>query len=142
MEADITEEEVRKLLGRMKQGRAAGHDGITVEMLRAGGAPVVSFLTDLFNVFLRSQVLPTDFNLGLLVPLLKPGKKSGHEGSFRPVMLLSVIRKLFAAVVLDRVKPILYGEIRERQAGFRAGRSTADGVFFMRMMCERACLGE
>ena len=30
----------------------------------------------------------------------------------------------------------------ESQAGFRPGRSTADGVLFTRMMCERALLGD
>lgn len=141
MAADVTEEEVGKVLGRMKLGRAPGHDGITVEMLRAGGRPVVNFLTKFFNLIIRSEMVPRDFNLGLLIPLLKPGKKARKE-NFRPVMLLSAMRKLLAAIILDRAKPALYGEIRERQAGFRSGRSTADGVFFMRMMCERACLGD
>ena len=141
MAADVTEEEVSRVLGRMKLGRAAGHDGITVEMLRAGGTPVIRFLTQFFNTIIRLETVPRDFNLGLLIPLLKPGKKARRE-NFRPVMLLSVLRKLLAGIVLDRVKPVLYGEIRERQAGFRSGRSTADGVFFMRMMCERACLGD
>jgi hypothetical protein len=141
MAADITEEEVGDLLGKMTTGRAAGHDGITVEMLRAGGRPVVSFLTQFFNLIIRTEVVPKDFNLGLLVPLLKPGKRARKE-NFRPVMLLSVLRKLLAVIILERAKPLLYGEIRERQAGFRSGRSTADGVFFIRMMCERACLGD
>ena len=44
-------------------------------------------------------------------------------------------------VLATRSASCLPGYVRESQAGFRAGKSTADGVFFTRMMCERSLLG-
>ncbi len=103
---------------------------------------MVRFLTGLFNLCIEMEVVPEDLNEGLLVPLLKALKPMLVVSSNRPVMLLSVIRKLLTSILAERHKPPVYSHVRERQAGFRAGRSTADGVFSVRMSCERACIGD
>ena len=142
-DSPFTQEEVAKSLGKMPKGKAAGVDGLTVEMLKAGGAIVVRFLTFVFNLLIETdKEIPQDLNLGLMVPMLKAMKAMGVAGNHRPVMLLSVIRKLLTSTLAERQKSAVYSRVRERQAGFRSGRSTADGVFFMRMMCERACIGD
>ena len=56
-------------------------------------------------------------------------------------MLLSVVRKVLTSVITRRTTHHASTYVRESQAGFRAGRSTADGVFYSRSLCERALLG-
>ena len=71
---------------------------------------------------------------GLIVPIYKAGKPLGHPKSYRPVMLLSVVRKILTSILTRRHTL----HVAESQAGFHPGRSTTDGVFYARTMCERA----
>jgi len=56
-------------------------------------------------------------------------------------MLLSVVRKVLTSIITKRCEVPIQDYVAETQAGFRPGRSTADGVFYARTMCERALLG-
>ena len=56
-------------------------------------------------------------------------------------MLLSVVRKILTSIITRRATDQVDDYVAESQAGFRPGRSTADGIFFTRSMCERALLG-
>ena len=79
---------------------------------------------------------------GLIVPIYKAGKPLGHPKSYRPVMLLSVVRKILTSILTRRHTLHVQSYVAESQAGFRPGRSTTDGVFYARTMCERALLGD
>jgi len=52
---EITELEVQKAIKKLKCGKACGLDGITAEMLKAGGKDVVLFLTRMFNVLFENN---------------------------------------------------------------------------------------
>ena len=69
------------------------------------------------------------------------GKPAGIPKSFRPVILLSVVRKILTALLTKKITPSMQNYVRDTQSGFRAKHSTADGVFYTRMMCERSLLG-
>ena len=65
--------QVRKL----KKNRAPGICGITAELLKSGGAPVISWLLPLFTLIWKYCVIPTDWNLAIILPLWKgKGSKS------------------------------------------------------------------
>ena len=57
-------------------------------------------------------------------------------------MLLSVVHKVLTSIITSRTTVNASTYVRESQAGFRPGRSTADGVFYCRSLCERALLGD
>jgi len=79
---------------------------------------------------------------GLIVPIYKSGKPIGIPKSYRPVMLLSVVRKVLTSILTKRSTEFMQEYVRESQAGFRPNHSTADGVFYTRMLCERSLLGD
>ena len=84
---------------------------------------------------------PDDMRSRLVVPVCKPGKPLGKLKSYRPIMLLSVVRKVLTSVLTKRSTDDITVCVSETQAGFRPGRSTTDGVFETRSLCERALLG-
>ena len=44
-----------------------------------------------------------ELNCGILIPLQKPGKKKGLASNLHPVILLSMIRKIFAIYLIRRI---------------------------------------
>ena len=58
------------------------------------------------------------------------------------MMLLSVVRKIWTALLTKKITPSMQNYARDTQSGFRPKHSTADGVFYTRMMCERSLLGD
>ena len=67
----------------------------------------------------------------------------GIPKSYRPITLLSVVRKVLTCILNRQTRTEAEDSyVRESQAGFRPGRSTADCVFYSRMLCERAMLGD
>ena len=54
---EITEEEIRRAIARLKRGKAAGVCGIQGEMLKAGGDTVVRWLHIIFNIVWEKEKL-------------------------------------------------------------------------------------
>ena len=75
------------------------------------------------------------------MPIYKNGKPKGAPKIYRPVMLLSVVRKVLTTIIKKRISTNIQQFVDESQAGFRPGRSTANGVFCLWSLCERALLG-
>ena len=66
---DISGEEVRTGLRRMKKGKAQGPDDIPVEAWIALGNKGVEFLVKFFNRLLRGEKMPDEWRRSVLVPL-------------------------------------------------------------------------
>ncbi|CAK1577991.1 unnamed protein product [Parnassius mnemosyne] len=55
---DVSLSEIRMALQHLKNGKAPGEDGITAELLKAGGKPVLEVLQKLFNSVLHGGITP------------------------------------------------------------------------------------
>ena len=67
----ISEEEINKAIQRLKNGKAAGADGVSAELLKSGGQVVVEKLTNLCNEVWYKQTVPQDWKNGIIIPLPK-----------------------------------------------------------------------
>ena len=56
----ITKGEIRKVVREMKNGKAAGIDSITVEMLKADVETTTDVLDELFQIIWDQQKIPED----------------------------------------------------------------------------------
>jgi hypothetical protein len=80
--------------------------------------------------------VPVAWKDGIITALYK-GKGSKAECcNYRPITLLSVPGKVFAHVLLARMKPLLHLSRRPQQSGFTSGRSTADAILALRLLAE------
>ena len=127
-------EDVRAAIQKQKVGGAVGQDGISSEVLRAGSDILAGWLSSFFNVIRQLQHCPADLTTGIIVPIYKNGKPKGAPKSYRPVMLLSVVRKVLTTIITKRISTNIQQFVDESQAGFRPGRSTADRVFCVRSL--------
>ena len=57
--------------------------------------------------------------------------------NYRTISLISHPSKVMLNIILNRLQPQAEEIIAEEQAGFRAGRSTSEQIFNLRILCEK-----
>ena len=96
--------------------------------------------SDLHSIFTRvweDEVDPEEWHQGIIIPLYK-GKGSRSDCSNnRRITLLSVPGKVFAKVILSRIRPTLLAHRRPQQSGFTPGRSTCDRIVTLNNIAQR-----
>ena len=101
-----------KLYGEL--AKFVGHKEFEVKVDTVGKA--VSFLIHNF--------IPVNMLRGILVPLIKDKfGDASDSNNYRPVMLSSVLLKLFEHCLLEKIDPFI--SLNDRQHGFRKRYSTA-----------------
>ena len=131
-----TVDEVRRSIEKLKNGRAAGGDGITPELLKCAPVPIANALHALFCKVWETGRVSVSWRDGIIVPLYKGKGSTAECSNYRPISLLSVPGKVFAHVLLNRLNPLLVQSRRPEQSGFTAGRSTADAILALRLLAE------
>ena len=72
----------------------------------------------------------------LIITLPKKGNLQLCQ-NYRTISLIRHSSKVMQKVILNRLKPQAEEIIAEEQAGFRAGRSTTEQTFNLRILCEK-----
>ncbi|KAJ8375265.1 hypothetical protein SKAU_G00058450 [Synaphobranchus kaupii] len=132
---EISKEEVRAAMRRMKSGKAVGPDDIPVETWRCLGEMAVEFLTRLFNNILESETMPEDWRRSVLVPIFKNKGDVQSCSNYRGIKLISHSMKLWERVVEARLREEVM--ISEQQYGFMPRKSATDALFALRMLMEK-----
>ena len=124
----FTEQEVRKQISKLKNGKSSGIDVILNEFLKNSPTSMVTLLVKFFNLILTTGLTPTEWSIGIIVPIYKNKGSQNDPGSYRGITLLSCMGKLFTALLNQRLNAYLeVNEILgEEQAGFRNQYSTID----------------
>ena len=128
------EERVKKL----KNGKVAGKDEVTKEMVKGGGDGVVEWIWKLCNMAFQSDVVPEDMRFAVIVPLYKSKGEMIKCKNYRDISLLSVVGNIYADILVDRARRVTRGLIDDEQGGFRAGRRYVDQFFTLIQINEEA----
>ncbi|CAG5022251.1 unnamed protein product [Parnassius apollo] len=92
-----------KAMKSMKVGKAAGYDRVSLEMLGAGEDVVAGLLYTLFNLCWELKRVPGGRCKAVIVPIYN-GKGSQQDcKNYRGISLLSIVGKLYAKVLIERV---------------------------------------
>lgn len=88
-------------LKQLKNNKAPGDDGITAELLKAGGKPILRALQKLFDSVILTGKTPKAWNGGVVVLFFKKGDNTLLK-NYRPISLLSHVYKLFSRFIRSR----------------------------------------
>jgi hypothetical protein len=129
LDRPLVEDEVRKALSEVKNGKAPGEDGVLTEVLKGGGDVIVQSLFMLFKKVWDMEEFPSQWMRGVICPLFKGGDVQDC-GDYRGIALLSIVGKVLGRVLNSRLMAFAEsGEIVEEQFGFRPGRGCVDAAF-------------
>ena len=115
-----------------------GADGVSAEMLKAGGYVITESPTEMFKEIWEEEEIPVEWKTGLIVKLKLPNKGNlSICKNWRGITLLSMASKLFSRVILNRIYKTLDPMLHNEQAGFRNGRSYGEHIVTLRQILEQ-----
>ena len=121
----------------MSKRKAADSSGIVVEMLQAGGTALREAIAELFTDVLNGEEDPASWRETRLKVLYKKGDPKLPE-NYRPIAVISILYKVFARVVNQRLREKFDKAQSKDQAGFRSAFSCEDHLFVATILQERA----
>ena len=99
----ITTEEIMKSILNLKNGKAFGGDHILNEYIRTTADTLMPVYVSLSNKIFDSEILPTSWLEGYIIPIFKNKGNSLHPENYRPITILSCLGKLFTSVLNNRL---------------------------------------
>ena len=109
---------------------------IPAELVQAGGEDVITALATICNKIWQSGAWPTPWTHSSVITLPKKGSLQQCQ-NYRTISVISHPSKVMLKIILNSLKPQAEKIIAEEQAGFRAGRSTTEQIFNLRILCEK-----
>lgn len=141
LDAQITEMEVSNAIKALKNGKAAGPDGISGEFYKYSAPCVVTFLTKLLNKMYDTGTFPLTWSESIIHPLHKKGDINTPD-NYRGISLLNVSSKIYSYILNKRLTEWVEHNniLHDSQAGFRRDYSTVDHIFTLLALVQKQLL--
>ena len=126
-------EEMEAAVKALKMGMSASVDNIPAELVQAGEEAMINILTTICNKIWKTGEWPTTWTQSLVITLPKKGNLQLCQ-NYRTISHPS---KVMLKIILNRLQPQEEEIVAEEQAGFRAGRSTIEQIFNLRILSQK-----
>ena len=124
----VTPKMLRKVVMNLDFSKASGPDCIPVVVLKNCEPELSYILAELFNKCLKEYCFPDCWKVSSVVPVFKNVGERPTAKNYSPVILLSVVSKVFEKLVNNRLlitwRNVVF--FSDFQYGFRSSRSIAD----------------
>ena len=137
-DSPILETEVEEAVKSLKGGKSPGIDNIPAELIKHGGPQIIKWMKATCQKIWEQKEWPKEWTKSLIIPLPKKGNTKQCQ-NYRIISLTSHPSKIMLKIILNRLKKKAEEILSEEQAGFRAGRSTIEQIFNIRILNEK-CL--
>ena len=131
----ILRKEVEAAVQSLKKGKSARVDKFPAELVQAGGEDVITALTTVCNKIWQTGEWQTPWIQSLVITLPKKGNLHQCQ-NYQMTSLTGHQSKVILNNILNRLKPQLEVTAKE-QEDFKAGRSTTEQIFNLRILCEK-----
>jgi hypothetical protein len=100
---EITLKEVQEAIRSIKNGKPAGHHGITSEMIKRLGENGIQTLLEVFRKAWAAGKIPQDWEIGILISIYKKGDRLDCN-NYRSITLLSVVAKTYERILEKKLE--------------------------------------
>ena len=129
-------EEIKSAIKLLKNGKSAGIDSITAEMLKVDLDFSASKVKSLIEKIWNKEQIPKKWKKGIIIKLPKKGNLKKCK-NWRGITLLPIVSKVLGRILINRIRDGIDHKLRKEQAGFRAGRGTVEQIFILRNIIEQ-----
>ncbi len=128
----IDEENVRKVIKNLKNGKSVGFSGVSNEMLKNGNTNVInSTITYLMEWMINTATIPKLFNISILKPLIKDQAKGSNQlSNLRPLSISDLFTHIFEKLILIEVR--IDHIDHKKQFGFKSNASCSHATFILK----------
>lgn len=129
--------EIKLAIKKLKNGKAAGSDGLPAEIFKADPETSSDILHKMITSIWQTEDAPTEWKEGVIIKLHKKGDKKDCN-NYRGLTLLNTASKVLTLILLRRLTDSLEPTIRNEQAGFRPRKSCVDQINTLRIIIEQS----
>ena len=131
-------EKMRSRILKTKRAAAQVPAEYLKALLEADAIKEDCWLLNIMRLCWETKTTPKSWHIAEVIPVYKKGSPSSCD-NYRPISLVSVLYKLHAKILLNRLKQAgAEGRLWSSQFGFRSKRSTGDALFIVRRKVEQA----
>ena len=93
---------VYTLLVKLSTSKATGMDKNSAKVLQVAAPAIALSLTEIFNMSIDLDQLPSEWKAARVIPLFKKGQRSLLD-NYRPISILPVVSKLMERILYDQM---------------------------------------
>ena len=137
----VTIPEVTNVVKRLKNKKAAGPDGIQVEVIKELWEVIAPVLCEIANASIRLGYYPSCFKEATCVILKKPNRPSYSDPkAYRPISLLNHLSKIIESVITKRLQWEMESKnlLPPTHFGCRRGSGTDDALTYLTQTIHQA----
>lgn len=135
----FSENELEKAMKKLKDNKCPGHDGVTNEVLKAGGNQMKKSILKMMNWLWQHEVIPSEFKNLDIKSIYKGKGQTSDLKNHRGVCIGVALHKLYETMIDTRSSPIIENKgFTENQAGGRRNRGIADHLFIIRAVLDHS----
>ena len=120
MAIPFTADEIPKIIVKMKPNKSPGCDEIPDELKKYAPETIHEQLAEIYKTMTETGNTSREITYGILKPLQEPNKAKAPPSNLRPIILVSSLRKILAACIINRIKDKFDAEIPPSQAAYRS----------------------
>ena len=124
MTIPFTADEIKKASNGLKNGKSPGIDNLHAEFIKYAPDEIYQNIAEIYNDTAETGKNPEELKIGLLSPVQKPNKSRGPCENLKPIILLSILRKILTICMINRTWHRIAEKIPPEQAAYQHGRST------------------
>jgi len=117
----INKSEIYEYLNTLDNHSSTGLDGVLASFFKACGSVLMHHLYLMFNNSLSTGFIPSIWKMFFVIPVHKSGKRH-NVTNYWPISKLSIIPKMFEAIITKKLTLIISPCICSNQHGFRPNR--------------------
>ena len=133
---EITLSELEGAIRKLQRGKAAGPDGLPIDIFKELNPNGHNMILHLLNTWWNGEQLSPEITQAHVVLIFKKGNKA-DLGNYRPISLLNSVYKIYTTILQQRLAKVLDKHLQKTQYGFRKRKSIANAVHYVRRVMEK-----